>query len=228
VKRHTVGVVVDLVLASPVMQRSATIRRMTGAVVLVLALAACGGGSDSGAGGEPSDSGADTSVTLHFPDDLEPVCRGTGAAFATPYDPAAAGIHTTVMLAGADVDDLSETSSSLNPEWIPTFSEASDEYASTQLVVCSLRTASVLAEECTGYESDGESTDNVVHLYSATYQFELRAATTAEVLGQTTVEAAATECPSFVMFDADSNSEDWYEDADDQIIDFVKPYVVTA
>jgi hypothetical protein len=190
-------------------------------------LAGCGGGDGGDAGGEAEgDGGGD--VEQHFPDDLEPVCRGTGAAFSTPYDPATPGIHTTVMLSGADVDDLLETSSSLNPEWVPLFSDQSDEYAKTQLVVCALRTGSSLVQECTGYESDGEATDNVVKLYTATYQVELRAATTAELIDSTTIEAQATDCPSFVMFDADSNTKDWYEDASDEIIDFVKPHVVTG
>jgi hypothetical protein len=199
-------------------------------LLAVVALAACGGGDDAGdAGdGDGDGGGGGGDVTLHFPDDLEPVCRGTGASFATPYDAAAPGIHTTVMLSGDDIDALTETSSSLNPEWIPMFSDQSDEYAKTQLVVCALRTASSLVQECTGYESDGEATDNVVMLYSATYQVELRAATTAELIDSTTIEAQATDCPSFVMFDADSNTKDWYEDAYGEIIDFVKPHVVTG
>jgi hypothetical protein len=209
------------------MNRPIKCAAMSATIAVSLVCSGCGGGGGSASPAGESPTEPATGPELHFADDLEPVCRGTGAPFATPYDSARAGIHKTAMLSGADVDDLSETSSSLNPEWIVLFSDQTDEYAKVELVVCSIRTATAFVKECTGYESDGEATENVVQLYSATYQVEVREASTAAVLGQTTVEAEATDCPGFVFFDADGNSEDWFEEDAQAIIDFAKPFVVT-
>ncbi len=197
------------------------------------AVPGCGGGDDDADEpgiGEPSAVSAAPTVAAasqHFSTDFEPVCRGTGAEFATPYDPAVAGVHPTLMLQGADVDDLVESTAGLNPEWTVMFDATADAYAEVELVVCSVRTAAVLTQTCTGYQDEGVDTGNTVDLYAATYAVTVRVARTAEVLAETTVDTPGDECPMFVMFTEGESSTEWYDEDGQAVIDFVKPFAAT-
>ena len=161
-----------------------------------LLLAACGG-SDDGDGGVGGGGAADTTtLSQMFSTDFEPACRNNPVAGATPYDPTRTGIHKLVLLDGASVDELSEGFLDIPTEWTILFDAATDQYATAELVVCSIRITTTLVQECTGYQTDGVDTGNVVQLYSADYDVSVHAATTGAELGRTTVSAIGTECPS--------------------------------
>ena len=82
-------------------------------------------------------------------------------------------------------------------------------------------------QECTGYESDGVETGNVVNLYSADYDVSIHAATTGEELGRTTVSAIGTECPMFVSFSEGETTRDWFETDAEAVAAFARPFVET-
>ena len=79
-----------------------------------------------------------------------------------------------------------------------------------------------LVEECTGYQTDGVDTGNVVNLYSADYAVSVHEATTGKELGATTITATATECPTYVTFTDGEKETDWYQTDDGAITDAAK------
>lgn len=198
--------------------------------LILVALSACGGGSS---GGETaSTSGGDngpttTQFTQMFSSDFEPACRSNPVEGATPYDAAKPGIHKVVTLTGTDTDELSEGFLDIPSEWTITFDVATDQYATAELVLCVIRANTTLAQECTGYESDGVVTDNVVNLYSADYAVSVHEATTGKQLGATTVTATATECPLYVTFTEGEKTTDWFEQNVGGITDFARTFVET-
>lgn len=198
--------------------RGAARRWLVVALACVVIATGCGGDDDS-AGSTQEDavteSGSDTEAMplQHFDSDFGQVCRGTGTDWATPYDPATTGPHKVVVLQGPNESDLLPVSTG-NAEWDVLFDAASDAYAEVELVVCAIRTGDVLEQTCTGYESDGVETGNTVDYHSATYAVTLRAATTAEVLGETTVEAVADTCPMLVFFDEGETTKIQYASVD--------------
>ena len=183
-------------------------------LVATLALAACSSG----------DSGGGANSSKMFPADFEPACRAHPVVGATAYNAATPGIHPLVVLAGQDTNQLDEAYLDIPTEWTIVYNDATDEYAKAQLVVCVVRTDATLAQECTGYESDGKDTGNVVQLYSAEYAVSVHEATTGKELGATAITAEATECPGFVMFSEGEDSKDWYETNDAAIAEFARPF----
>lgn len=191
-----------------------------GLLAATVALGACssddGGNADSGAG--------DGNSSKMFPTDFEPACRNNPVAGATAYNAATPGVHKLVALSGEDATQLDEGYLDLPAEWTVVFSDATDEYAKAELVLCVVRTSATLAQECTGYQSDGQDTGNVVQLYSADYAVSMHEATTGKELGAATITAEATDCPSFVMFDDGESSKDWYETNDAAVAEFANPF----
>jgi hypothetical protein len=187
-----------------------------GVLVATLAIAGCSSSDDGGS--------SDGTPTKMFPTDFEPACRSNPVAGATAYSATTPGVHKLVVLTGKDTNQLDEAYLDLPTEWTILFNEATDEYAKAELVLCVVRTSATLAEECTGYESDGEDTGNVVQLYSAEYAVSMHEATTGKELGATAISAEATECPGFVMFSSDEDSKDWFETNDAAVAEFARPF----
>lgn len=210
--------------------RAATRRPFTIAAAVVagaLALAACGG-SDSEGGDAGSGGGSDTTMLSQmFASDFEPACRTNPVAGATAYDPARAGLHKLVLLEGTSIDAVDEGFLDIPSEWTILFNTETDAYATAELVLCVVRTTTTLVQECTGYESDGVETGNVVNLYSADYDVSIHAATTGEELGRTTVSAIGTECPMFVSFSEGETTRDWFETDAEAVAAFARPFVET-
>ncbi len=201
--------------------------------VAALAIAACGGDDDTtepptDADAAPATAAAESEpspAAQHFDSDFAQVCRGTGVDWATAYDPAVAGPHKVVVLQGASPNDLIGLSTG-NPEWDVLFDADSDAYAAVELVACAIRTGEELAQTCTGYEDDdGNDTGNTVEYYSATYSVTLRAATTAEIIDEGTVEAEGDVCPMLVYFDDGETTTTDYANAD--VNDFLLPHATT-
>lgn len=219
-----------------IVARRAAVSALT--VTALVALGACGGDDDATAPAAtssaatdpatPTDAGTSPAASVsaenpsttfdvmaqHFADDLAPVCRGTGVDWATPYDAAAAGAHKVVLLEGTNESDLADKSIWLNEEWQVLFDAASDAYAETSLVVCSIETGAEMTETCTGYtDSDDPSFEGTVDVYVATYDVTVRAATTAEVIAETSLPAPESECPMFATFEeGDPSSEEYLAD----------------
>lgn len=212
------------------------LRNLFSALVVVLVAAGCGGGGDqpeSSARGDTAGATAPASsvpppsaapAAQHFDSDFGQVCRGTGVPWATAYDAGQKGLHKVVVLQGAGESDLTATATS-NAEWDVTFDAASDAYAAVELVACAIRSGEKLAQTCSGYKDNGVDTGKTVDYYSATYSVTLRAATTAAVIAETTVEAPGDECPMLVFFDKDQKTATEYADVD--VNDFLLEYATT-
>jgi hypothetical protein len=200
--------------------------RTTSAAVMVMVLVgACGGGDDDPDANEGGDSTTLAPAAQHFDSDLAQVCRGTGVDWATPYDPANTGPHKVVVFQGPDETDLTSVSTG-NAEWDVLFDSATDAYAEVELVACAVRTSDELTQTCTGYENDdGTDSGNTVEYHSATYGVTLRAATTAEVVDETTIEAAADVCPMLVYFDEGETTATQYASVDADA--FLLPHATT-
>ncbi len=191
------------------------------AVILALGLAGCSddGGDDGGSGGDGT--AQDTPL---FPDDFKGVCQGATVSAATAYDEAAAS-HKALYFAAYE-DDLTDRSANLPPDWTVLFEAEGNALEAIDLVLCAERTAEVLVQECTGYEDDGEDTGNTVIWHTATYEVSVRAATTGQVLAQETMEATDEECPTFVFFDEEGDTEEMYAEVpEDDLIEYFKPFV---
>lgn len=188
-------------------------------LLVIAGLAVTGCGSSSGASSEV------TMLPQMFPDEFEPACRNYPVEGAAPYDAARPGIHKVVTMEGTDTDELVEGYLDLPSEWTIIFDADSDQYATGELVLCVVRTNATLAQECTGYQSDGEATDNVVNLYSTEYSVSVHEAATGRELGATTIPVTATECPMYVTFTG--KTTDWYVTDDGAVTDFARPFVET-
>ncbi|MBP6489465.1 MAG: hypothetical protein KAY11_19855 [Ilumatobacteraceae bacterium] len=219
------------------MQQTLTPHRNTRLLALVaataIALAGCGsdggggGGSGTAGGGGGGGGGETTQLVQMFASDFEPACRNNPVEGATPYTPATPGIHKVVTQQGTDADELNEGFLDLPSEWTILFDAATDQYATAELVLCVIRSTTTLVEECTGYQTDGVDTGNVVNLYSADYAVSVHEATTGKELGATTITATATECPTYVTFTDGEKETDWYQTDDGAITDFARPFVET-
>lgn len=194
------------------------------AVLVIVLVGACGGSDDDSAANAGGDSTL-APTSQHFDSDLAQVCRGTGADWATPYDPATTGPHKVVVFQGPDATDLTSVSTG-NAEWDVLFDSATDAYAAVELVACAVRTSDELAQTCTGYENDdGTDSGKTLEYHSATYEVTLRAATTAEVIDETTIDAAADVCPMLVYFDEGESTATQYASVDADA--FLLPHATT-
>ena len=164
-----------------------------------------------------------TAVAVDILTDFGDVCRGVTLPGATAYDPARAGVHPLITMAGEDPSY--ETSLAVLPDqWDP----VTGEEQTVELVACMNRTSSALVQTCDGYlDDDGNDTGNVVEMHDTTYDIRVIAATTGEVVATTQLEATDEECPSFVFFEADEPVKPWYAEPTDSLTAFLAPYVET-
>jgi hypothetical protein len=122
-------------------------------------------------------------------------------------------------------DDLVADSFKLPDDWQVKFDPNADAYAAVDLVACSVRTSDTFVKDCSGYEKDNQPTSDIAKLHTATYKLTVHEATTGKVLGSKDLAASDTECPSFVTFDSDSSTKDYYDSpSTDEVVAFVKPF----
>ncbi len=199
---------------------------------LVLALAgACssngttatgsGGGGNSGGGG----GGATTSSfqAKLFDTDFKAVCNGASQSKAAAYDAKATGVHPVLLFAGKGDERVQK--SGLPADWTIEWAADKDALAGIQLVACAERTGETFVKDCTGYESKGTATGNVVKLYDATYKVTVFAAATGKPVTDTTLTAKGKECPMFATFKSDEHTKDEYAFDLDAVQTFLKPLV---
>ncbi len=174
---------------------------------------------------DSSDAGAadPAAPTVDILTDFGDVCRSVSLPGATAYDPARTGTHPLITMSGEGADY--QTSLALLPDqWDPVIGEEQ----TVELVACLARTSTTLIETCTGYlDDDNQDIGNTVELYDASYDVQLIAATTGEVIATTQLDATEDTCPSFVFFDADESVKPWYAEPTDELTAFLAPFVET-
>lgn len=207
---------------------ASTIRAVILLPTAVLALAALGACNKSGASKDTAAAGgseapADLATKL-FSDNFKGVCSGASVAKAAAYDPKASG-HKALYFSPYK-DDLTDSSSSLPPDWTVQFATDKDALTAIDLVACSKRTAAREVKVCSGYKNEGKETQNKVRWHTATYELTLREARTGKLLDQTSVEANDTECPMFASFDnPDETIDDYDRLSDSAVNDFLKKHI---
>ncbi len=208
---------------------------LIGVLAAGVLVVACGGGATptSPAGADPTPAAATDappapadSVTVpevNSLTDFGDVCRGVRLSGATAYDPARAGVHPLVTVAG-EPPDYSVAGFGLPDEWDP----VSGQEQTVELVVCLDRVASTFIQTCTGYkDDDDQETGRTVELYDATYDVRLVAATTGEVVAQTQLEAAGDSCPMVVYFKPLQTVRPWYAEPTNALTEWLVPLVQT-
>lgn len=193
------------------------------AAVALAGLAACDKGKEAG-GDAPAASASEPKAQL-FPEDFKGVCSGAGVSRAAAYDPAKKP-HKAVYFESWK-DDLTDSSTSLPPDWTVQFTADGDAYAAVDLVACARRTAEKEVKLCDGYKSGDKPTNNKVRWHTATYALSVMEAKTGRKIAETTVEATDSDCPMFQNFDGDNQTVDGYASpSDSAVADFLKPHVV--
>jgi hypothetical protein len=173
---------------------------------------------DTAAATDPPATAEEVNILTDFGD----VCRGVGLPGATEYDPARAGIHPLVSMAG-EAASYDPALGDLPDHWDPVVGEE----ATVELVVCMSRTASTLRQTCDGYEDDGRDTGNTVEMYDASYDVRLLGATTADEVAATQLEATDDVCPMLVFFEGDNTVQTHYAEPTDELTAWLVAHVET-
>jgi hypothetical protein len=199
------------------------------AVALIAAFVAGCGGDSSGGNVAMADDSAVVTVaepTDIFDTDFVSTCDGIGVPRATAFSQTPGVIHPVLVLAGEGTEMYSRSMAvreAWSRAWTP---EQPLALAEIELVVCAERVSAVKVEECTGYEVDETSTDNVVNLNEVMYEVSLREARTGVELAATRITARDDSCPMFVTFYDDEPAVEHFSFDDAAIQAFVEPYVV--
>lgn len=164
-----------------------------------------------------------------FSSDFDRVCASqVGFAGATAYDGAAAGPHPVVVFVEDDADDdtFIESGATLPEGWQvvqdDNFEDNSD-LAAAQLVACANRTASTPNGTSCDFDNEGDTL--TLNLVDATYELVVYEAATGAEVGSTTVEAATTDCPFFVLVD-EGQTEYVNTPTADDLTTALKPFVL--
>jgi hypothetical protein len=226
-------------------------RFAVGAIALctLAGLAGCGGGGDDDdaaqtaaeddadtqasdqASGETDDVEATvpeltspaTIAEVNILTDFGDVCRGVTLDGATAYDATRAGVHPLITMAGED-PSYEQVGALLPDKWDPVIGEEQ----TVELVACLGRTTATLTQTCDGYlDDDGNDSGKTVEMYDASYDVRLVAATSGEVVASTQMDAAETDCPMLVVFDADDPVEEQYAEPTDELTAWLADYVET-
>jgi hypothetical protein len=162
---------------------------------------------------------ADVNILTDFGD----ACRGVTLDGATAYDATRAGVHPLITMAGED-PSYEQVGALLPDKWDPVIGEEQ----TVELVACLGRTTATLTQTCDGYlDDDGNDSGNTVEMYDASYDVRLVAATSGEVVASTQMDAADTDCPMLVVFDAEDPVEEQYAEPTDELTAWLADYVET-
>ena len=206
-------------------------------------MAGCGGGDDDDAAApttvaDDQDESSEAVVTeapvpeatsrptvaeVNILTDFGDVCRGVTLDGATAYDPARTGVHPLMTMAG-EPPSYEGAGALLPDEWDP----AIGSEQTVELVVCLDRTAVTQSQVCDGYlDDDGNDSGNTVEMYDASYNVRLVAATTADEVASTPMDATDTDCPMLVVFDEGDPIEEQYAEPTDELTAWLVQYVET-
>ena len=214
------------------------LRRTALALAALLLLASCSSdsGSDDAADTSTADGATETTAATDgagddvdlpsFASDFDRVCTTqTGFAGATPLS-GEPGPHPVILFTETDSGALITSSIDLPAGWAveedSNFDDNS-ELAAAELVAC----AQVESTEANGTSCDLEGDDGetvTLDLVDVTYELTVYEATTGEEVGSETLEAASTDCPSFVF--VDEGQTEYYNSPDEtDYTNALKPYV---
>ena len=215
------------------------------ALCALAGLAGCGGGDDddataptAAADDDDQATSPETAVTeapvpeatsrptvaeVNILTDFGDVCRGVTLDGATAYDPTRAGVHPLMTLAG-EPPSYEAAGALLPDKWDP----AIGSEQTVELVVCLDRTAATKSQTCTGYlDDDGNDSGNTVEMYDTTYTVRLLAATTADEVATTQMDATDPDCPMLALFDEGDPIEEEYAEPTDELTAWLVQYVET-
>lgn len=192
-------------------------------------------GSACGGGGEPSEPGTDAgaeSTTAGgalsgaaaelFDTHFGQVCRDTGQPRAAEYV-AGPGTHPLLVLSSDDGAEYHQGSATLPDGWSAVF----PDLERTELVACVRRVSAVRGEVCEGYSDEDSGQEWTVQNHDVVYDYSVRVARTAAVLGHTTFEVPAGPCPMFSMHrEGEPQPQAYYPTVGDGEVElFVRPFV---
>lgn len=157
-----------------------------------------------------------------FPDDFSQVCNGIAFERAKAYEPTAGTVHHIYVFHREDASKSFSKSYRDIPEgWELPFEESQD----AQLVACLTITGQELANTCEFPPEEGETETYTLETYSTTYDVEIYAAKSGELLDNTTLELQGADCPMFHMFTEGEPIDTSNADYSQALLEFVKPYV---
>ena len=211
-----------------------SLRRTALAIAALLLLAACSSDSSSDGADTSTDDGGTETTTPEvagdedlpsFASDFDRVCTTqTGFPGATPVSES--GPHPVILFTETDGGVLITSSIDLPSGWAveeDSNFEDNSELAATELVAC----AQVETTEANGTSCDLEGEDGetvTLDLVDVTYSLAVYEATTGEEVGSDTLEAASTDCPTFVFVD-EGQTDYFNTPSEDDYINALKPYV---
>lgn len=167
------------------------------ALILAALAVGCGSEPDPENAVAPPENEETVAGDQLFDRQFAQVCRGTAgqpAAASYTSDP---GVHPFLVLRSNDGVDYAGMSSGTFPDgwhvkW-PNLAEA-------ELVVCATQVSATPAQLCDGYADDETGIEWTVQTHSAVYEYTVRVARTAEVVGTRKFEVPAGRCPMFSMY----------------------------
>ena len=174
----------------------------------------------------PADDATEAAVAGDklFDTQFAQVCRGTaGQPAAAAYD-TGPGIRPFLTMTSDDGVEYRGTSAGTFPDgWRVRWPSLPD----AQLVVCAHRISATPVAVCEGYEDDDSGVQWSVQTHDAVYNYVVRQARTAEVVGTTKFEVSAGGCPRFSMFQerATQPQPSYPTPTAGQIEVFVRPFV---
>jgi len=148
--------------------------------------------------------------------DFDDSCYGAPISGAAEYSEEA-GLHPVAIFdRDSDAESFYNIGYVLPEAWEATY----ENPELTELVVCLTAIPGDFVEAC---EYDIEGSVYTLNNYSATYQTELYATVTGELVAETVLDAPAEECPMFWYFY--DSYEDYYSGYDEALKSWIKPYV---
>lgn len=205
--------------------------RRVALALLTLALSglACGGDDDApdtaadatADATDGADGTADAPAEM-FDTQFAQVCRDTGQPAAAEYV-AGEGVHPVLVMRSDDGTEFHSGIVTLPTGWGAVW----PELESTQLVACARRVSATPVEVCEGYEDDDSGLEWTVQTYDVVYEYDVRVARTAEVLGSQTFEVPAGSCPMISSYTEGAPQPVPYHPMvrDGELELFVRPFV---
>lgn len=209
--------------------RPSSYRSVVALFAITLLGSACSGGE------EPAEPGGDAVAEATAADDapsgaaddlfdsnFSQVCRDTGQPRAAEYV-AGPGVHPLLVMSSDDGTEYHQRSATLPDGW----SAAWPDLERAELVACVRRVSAVPGEVCEGYSDEDSGQKWTVQNHDVEYDYSVRVARTAALLGRTTFKVPAGPCPMFSMYqEGDPQPQAYYPTVGDGEVElFVRPFV---
>jgi hypothetical protein len=192
---------------------------------LALLGTACGGDADAPAADAPADAPADEAAAAAdelFDSAFTQVCRDTGQPRAAEYA-AGSGVHPLLIMKSDNGADYHQRTVTLPEGWVAEW----PDLERTELVACARQVSATPGEVCEGYKDEDSGLEWTVQTHAVVYEYTVRNARTAEVLGRQTFEVPAGSCPMFSSYsEGDPQPQPYYPNISDGELELlVRPFV---